>query len=126
RVDTRDNTSTGLALELHGYVWPRPAEKVVPAWGTGPFIGVQAGSSNNVINAVGVGWMFGLKLSGDASNHAALNLGIGYAAIPSVQSLGPEFVDGQKAPLDPSGKPIPIRYYTHDSGSFMMMASFTF
>jgi hypothetical protein len=125
-VDTRNNTSTGLALEIHHFFYSHKNSSDHPTWGMGPFVGLQAGTSN-IINAVGVGWMVGWKaLPGNTDSHAAFNLGVGYAGIPTVQSLGDEFKDGQKAPVDKDGKPLPIRYFTHDSGAFMFMASFTF
>ena len=121
RVNTRDNTNVGIALEMHRFFTAASHDGV----GYGPFIGVQAGTSN-VINAIGIGFMVGFKLGTDAKSHTSLNLGIGYAGVPAAKSLGNEFVEDQKAPVDTAGKPLPIRYETHDAGGIMMMASFTF
>jgi hypothetical protein len=96
------------------------------SFGWGPFLGVQAGADNNIISGVGAGLMFGWKMGADPDSHASLNFGIGYAALPAVKSLGSEFIENQKAPVDSSGKPLPVRYETHDAGGVMMMASFTF
>ena len=95
-------------------------------FGWGPFLGVQAGADNNVISGVGAGIMFGWRMSStDSDNHSSLNFGVGYAALPSTKSLGSEFVENQKAPVDSAGKALPIRYETHDAGGVMLMASFT-
>jgi hypothetical protein len=131
RVDTRQNTSAGLVLELHHFFTPKIPQPTTQTpnpgpqkWGLGPFIAVKGGTSN-LIDAVGGGIMIGFR-SSDPASHQSFNLGIGYAAILSAQSLGAEFVEDQKAPVDSSGKPLAIRYVTHDAGSLMMMASFTF
>jgi hypothetical protein len=94
--------------------------------GVGPFVGIQSGGDNKVINAIGGGLMFGFKTSDVPTSHSSLNIGVGYAGIIGAQSLGSEFVPDAKAPVDSAGKPLTIRFVTHDAGALMLLASFMF
>jgi hypothetical protein len=127
RVNTRANTTAGLMLETHYYIWPRPpadGEDDTRRWGTGPFVAAQPGSSQ-IISAVGAGWMFGFRRA-KGTRPSGFGLGVGYEAIPAAQVLGSEFVDGKPAPLGPNGSPLPIRFETQDKGSLMVILSVSF
>ena len=93
-------------------------------WGVGPFVAVQPGSSQ-IISAVGAGLMLGWRRP-KGTTPSGFGLGLGYEAIPSAQVLGPEFVNGQPAPLGPNGQPLPIRYETQDKGSILAILSVSF
>lgn len=123
RVNKRQNSNAGLILEVHQLFQPWAAHKRI---GVGPFIGIQAGGDTKVIESIGMGIMFGFKTTTDPKEHSSLNIGIGYSGIISAQSLGSEFVPDTKAPVDSAGKPLPIRYVTHDAGALMMVLSFMF
>jgi hypothetical protein len=120
RVNTRANTSAGFMFETHYYIWTGKKYPIA----TGPFVAAQPGSSQ-IISAVGAGWMLGFRRP-QGSATPGFGLGLGYEAIPAAQVLGSEFVDGQKAPVDPSGNPIPIRYETQDKGALLAIFSVTF
>jgi hypothetical protein len=127
RVNTRANTTAGLMLETHYFIWPRPPADDVQdnrKWGTGPFVAAQPGTSQ-IISAVGAGWMVGFRRP-KGSRPSGFGLGVGYEAIPSAQVLGSEFVDGKPAPLGPNGVPLPIRFETQDKGSLMVVLSVSF
>jgi hypothetical protein len=138
RVNTRANTTAGLILETHYYIWPWPKCVDLPLkpecggvqqadnrrWGTGPFVAVQPGSSQ-IIAAAGGGWMIGFRREKGAMPNG-FGLGVGYEAIPAAQVLGSEFVDGKPAPVGPNGQPLPIRYTTEDKGALLFVLSVTF
>jgi hypothetical protein len=124
RVNKRQNSSAGLLLEVHQLF--QPWSQTHNRLGIGPFVGIQSGGNNKVIDAIGGGLMFGFKTSDDKTSHASLNIGVGYAGVISAQSLGSEFVRDAKAPVDSAGKPLPIRFVTHDAGAVMFLASFMF
>ena len=133
RVDKRVNTSIGVVFEAHQLFTIRNYRRV----GIGPFIAIRATGENKIIDAAGAGIMFGFKPS--ATNDSALSIGIGYAGLVSVQSLGEEFEAGAAAPArvvntPASGTtpatttrtPLPLRYEKHDAGSLMIVTSFMF
>ena len=132
RVNTRANTAAGFMLESHYFIWPKPpSDAMLKAtnedprwWGTGPFVAAQPGSSQ-IISAVGAGWMIGFRRP-KGSTPSGFGLGVGYEAIPAAQTLGSEFIAGQKAPLGPNGQPLPIRYETQDKGSVLVILSVAF
>ena len=64
--------------------------------------------------------------SDDKTSRKGFGLGFGYAARPSAKTLGDEFKDGQPAPVDSTGKPLPIRFETRDKGSVLLVLAFTF
>lgn len=122
RVNTRANTTAGFMLEMHYLIWKWPHDQ--SRRGTGPFVAVQPGT-DQVISAVGAGWMIDWKV--DQTSRKGFGLGFGYAARPSAKTLGNEFVGGQPAPKDPTtGQPLPIRFETRDKGSVLAVLSFTF
>lgn len=131
RVNTRDNTTAGFMLETHYYVFPRPKPGVIlgtdvdqRTWGVGPFVAAQPGTSQ-VISAVGAGLMLGFRRP-KGTTPTGFGLGLGYEAIPAAQVLGGGFVNGQKAPVDSSGSPLPIQYETEDKGALLVVLSVAF
>lgn len=83
RVEDEENGIPRLLLEMHNFYWDIPKTKI----GHGPFVAVQPGSED-IINAVALGWMIGLKYSTNDKSNRSFNLGIGYAADPNVRILG--------------------------------------
>jgi len=138
RVDKTSNGIARIMLEAHYFFNPSkilvpakaatattpriPAEREYRNWGWGPFVAVQPGS-DEIINAIGLGLMFGFKYR-DTSNQS-FNLGFGLSVDPNTKVLGSEFVDGQPAPLGPDGKPLPIRYVTREQAGVLLLASFS-
>lgn len=131
RVNTRSNTAAGFLLETHYYIWPKVTPEMLNgtapdlrSWGTGPFVAAQPGTSQ-IVYSVGAGWMIGFRRP-KGSSPSGFGLGLGYEAIPSAQVLGSEFVNGQPAPVDSKGSPLPIRYETEDKGSLLVVLSVSF
>jgi hypothetical protein len=123
RVNSRSNTSANIGLEMHYFPW-QGKPKGMKGWlGTGPFVAVQPGS-DQIITALGGGWMIGFKANQD--DRKGFGLGFGYAAIPSAKTLGDEFVNKELAPKGPDGKFLPIRFEQRDKGSILVIASFVF
>ena len=122
RVNTRSNTNAGFMLEMHYlmHTWTYNNDKEI---GTGPFVAVQPGT-DQIISAVGAGWMVDWKVK--PNDRKGFGLGLGYAARPSAKTLGDEFVANQPAPVGPNGQPLPIRFETRDKGSVLVVLSFTF
>lgn len=116
RVLKTNNTVARIMLETHYFFQPKD-------WlGVGPFVAVQPGS-NEVINALGIGLMFGLRRSDDDS--ASFNIGIGFSTDPSTKTLGDGFKENELAPTGPDGAPLPIRYKTVNQKGFLLLASFS-
>ncbi|NOU12337.1 MAG: hypothetical protein HOO98_20310 [Nitrospira sp.] len=97
RIDRDNNTTANFILESHYFFTPDihiPIFNVEPKnWGTGPFIAVQPGTEN-IIQAVGAGWMIGFKRSSIIASDLArdrgdsFNLGFGIMLNPNAQVLG--------------------------------------
>jgi hypothetical protein len=88
----------------------------------GFFVAVQPGS-DELIDAVGAGWMWRwpdkLRLGGER----VLNIGIGLISDPNVDELGDGFVENEKAPLDPNGVPQQVRLKKTDRTGWFITAS---
>ncbi len=126
RVEDEDNARARIMLESH-YFFKTPHKffyTVAPEnWGHGPFIAIQPGT-DEIIEAVGFGWMIGFKKPGKDSNSSSSswNLGIGIAVDPNVRVLG----DGIEA-----NKPLPdgetaVRFKEESETGFLILASFKF
>ena len=119
QVNTRNNTTAGLVLEMHHYFLPSNHTN----FGVGPFVAVQSGT-DQVISAAGGGIMLGWKT--DAMNNKAFGLGFGYAGIPSAKVMVHGFVEGQKPtnPLPPGTTTVPLQ--TRDTGAILIVLSLNF
>lgn len=111
RIDRDNNTTANFLLESHYFFTPNanflpwfpmfnvPAEK----WGHGPFVAVQPGTQN-IIEAVGIGWMLGFKRSHIIASDLArdrgdsFNLGAGILVNPNSQVLGDGITKNQPLP----------------------------
>ena len=113
----RVNTHAGLMLEMHYFPWKNDR------FGHSPFVAAQPGS-DEIITAIGMGWMFGWKVS--AAGNKGFALGFGYSAQPTAKVLGDEFVENQPAPKGPDDKPLAVRLQTRDKGAVLFISSFVF
>lgn len=120
RVNKKNNAIARIMLEGH-YLFDFD-EQSQGTRGWGPFVAVQPGSEN-VINALGVGFMVAFRYSSESER--SFNLGIGYSVDPNSKVLGDEFVENAPAPLGPDGKPLAIRFQERDQGGFLALASFS-
>lgn len=116
RVDDQSNLSASILLESHYFF----AEADTPRFGHGPFVAIRSGGSDNqIIDAIGLGYMLGFRYS-DTSN-SSWNIGAGISVNPSAQVLG----DGitKNAPL-PAGE-TEVRTQQMSLLGFMVLASFS-
>jgi hypothetical protein len=65
-------------------------------WGLGPFVGIQPGGSDEIIEAFGLGVMIGFKRK--PTDTSSWNLGVAYIVDPSVKVLGDGFEENQEPP----------------------------
>lgn len=125
RVSKDQNDIARIMLESHYFFEPRDSDMnflgIVEGinWGHGPFVSLQPGT-NEIIEAIGIGWMIGFRRSKDSSS--SWNIGIGYVVDPNVQV----FADGiaENAPL-PNGE-TQIRFKETSQHGIFLMASFNF
>ena len=122
RVSKSKNSIPRVVLESHYFFVPKNSflylvdEKL---WGWGPFIALQPGTEN-VIDAIGWGFMVGFRRSVDSS--ASWNFGCGMIVDPNARILG----SGMKA-----DQPIPpgetqVRYEERSQWGILLMSSFSF
>lgn len=91
----------------------------VAMYGLGPFVAVQPGS-NEIIEAIGMGVMFGMRRAQTRSD--SFNIAVGYVVDPRVKVLG----DG----IEPN-KPLPagekqLRFKTTSQSGLLILFSFAF
>lgn len=88
-------------------------------WGHGPFVALQPGT-DEIIEAIGIGWMIGLRRDKDSSS--SWNIGIGYVVDPSVNTLGDGMIENELLPEGESQ----IRYKERSQDGIFLIASFNF
>jgi hypothetical protein len=123
RVDKKSNVRARVMLESHYFFsYDRVKDtKVLQTAGWGPFLALQPGT-DEIIDAIGLGVMFGWRRFGKETQ--SFNLGIGFVVDPQTKVLGDEFVENQPVPKDSTGAPLPIRYQETDQGGVLVLASF--
>jgi hypothetical protein len=131
RVEEQRNDLARFMFEAHYFFTPNfKLFGVDPyAWGTGPFVAIEPGADNKVINAIGLGWMIGFRTwTYDWATHlktwnnTSWNIGVGFAVDPTSKILG----DGIRAnqPLPPGETA--IRLKDTSQGGIMIITSFAF
>lgn len=115
RVVNQNRAAARIMLESH-YLFTRGADKM---WGWGPFVSVLS-SGDDLIDALGLGVMLGLRYSEDKAN--AFNLGVALAWDRDVQTLGDGLVENRPLP----GGETAIRYRHDDALGALVMLSFKF
>jgi hypothetical protein len=130
RVEEERNDLARIMLELHYFFTPNVSFlNVSPhAWGHGPFVAIEPGKEN-IINAIGAGWMIGFRNSTynwrtgvtTYDTTSSWNFGVGFV-VENSKILG----DGIRAnqPL-PAGEAA-IRYKDTSQGGVMFITSFSF
>jgi hypothetical protein len=126
RVENENNAVARIMLESHYFF--KPASKsflqMVEAgnWGHGPFVALQPGT-DEIIEAVALGWMVGFKRAGAPSNATnSWNIGIGLVVDPNVQVLGEGLEPNQ--PLPPGETQ--VRYKEESQVGILILTSFSF
>jgi len=119
RLEKQSDSSVGVFLEAH-YLWQ--TEHIIPPvlgieslsigcpnlhgensdtiCGFGPFVGVQPGGSDDIIEAIGAGVMWGFKGTGkNLFNSTQFNIGFGVFVDPTVETLGDGVFENQPLPV---------------------------
>lgn len=89
-------------------------------WGIGPFIALQPGGEENVIEAIGLGLMVGFRKNPDTTQ--SFNFGIGYVVDPNTRVLGDGIRQDQPLPVNETE----IRYKETSQDGLLFLASFSF
>lgn len=100
RVDTEHNDVARIMLESHYFFTPEK-KLMGKQWGWGPFVSLQPGS-DQIIEAVGLGVMLGLKRNTDTNDTSSWNIGIGAVTDPNVKVLGDGIAKNQPLPTGES------------------------
>ncbi len=117
RISKESNDIPRIMLESHYFFTCSDST----TRGYGPFIALQPGTEE-IIEAVGIGFMVGLKRSTDPEDKSSWNIGVGAVVDPAVRVFGEGIVKDQ--PL-PSGE-TNIRYQETSQFGVLLVASFSF
>ncbi|MDH3661022.1 MAG: hypothetical protein OEU92_13525 [Alphaproteobacteria bacterium] len=134
RVDKEQSAVAGIILESHYFGDCFAYEKAMfglkeateayfneGACGIGPFVAIQTGS-DDVIDAIGAGFMIGMKRTDNVSDTSSLNLGIGVIVDPEVTVLGSGIEEDQALPAGEDE----IRTKEQHQVAMLFLASFAF
>jgi hypothetical protein len=132
RVDEERNDLARIMLELHYFFTPdRNFGPIGPHnWGHGPFIAIEP-SKENVIGAIGLGWMIGFRNNKgswdkgvwqDRWDNTSWNFGIGFVVDPNSKILG----DGFRANQPPPPGENAVRLKDTSQGGVMFITSFSY
>ncbi len=128
RIKERSNASARILLESHYLFTPQLSGNGIfginnpeddKRLGFGPFIAFQPGT-NNVIDAIGIGFMVGLRRSANSSE--SFNIGLGVISDLSVKTLGAGIEADKPLPVGETA----IRYLTRDKTGILIMTSYSF
>lgn len=105
RVTQEADARVGIVLEGHYLfdMWQTEGERSTDI-GLGPFLAVQTGDNNNIIDSVGLGVMMGLSRH-DRDERGwgnSFNIGLGVMFDPTVQKLGDGIVANEPLPAEES------------------------
>lgn len=134
RVTTDENVKARVMLETHyfftpdNFLWIRTNRKIEnknkvadkKTFGVGPFIALQPGT-DEIIEAIGMGVMFGFKREASETTTGSWNFGVGMVVDPNVQVLG----DGFEENKPPPGSETQVRFKETDQWGVLLISSFT-
>lgn len=123
RVDGEKNFLPRVMLESH---WFSPTcMKDVERICHGPFVALQPGT-NNIIDAIGIGWMWGLPfgLSSGSERKGSWNIGAGVTAEPNAKTLGDGINKNQPLPSGESSTEVRTQNRTLLGVMILMSLSF--
>jgi hypothetical protein len=89
---------------------------------SGLFVAVQPGS-DELVDALGVGWMWRLPDKLQLFGNRTLNIGFGFMSDPNVAVLADGFAENMNAPQDSDGNFLPVRLRETDKTAFFITAS---
>ncbi len=129
RVDDENNDIARIMLESHYFFkQSKPftlfnSNVKVPSeqWGRGPFVAIQPGT-DEVIEAISLGMMWGFKKSPNPADKRSWNIGIGAVVDPNVKVLGDGISENVALPTGETG----IRYKDKSQWGLMLLTSFSF
>lgn len=116
RVTEENNTLARVLLESHYFFEPSTDKLYL---GHGPFIALQPGSTET-IDAIGMGWMIGLrkKASSGSYGNNSWNFGIGIIVDPNSKVLG-DGLEKNQPTLEQQ-----VRYKTESETGVLLFTSF--
>jgi hypothetical protein len=116
RVEADDNYRIAFGVEAHKFYYPKQND----SFGLGPFIALQLGSNDDIVDAFAAGLMFSFRRD-NADANGALNIGIGGFVDPGVQVLGDGIHENQVLPAGDT-----LRYKETTKFGFMVTVGFGF
>ncbi|WP_423604173.1 hypothetical protein [Sphingomonas sp. MS122] len=139
RVKDENNGRARIMLESHYFFTPcgrvfginglgrnectiengRVKSRAPASWGIGPFVALQPGDEN-VIEAIGMGFMIGFRKNPETTQ--SFNFGIGYVVDPNTRVLGDGVLQDQPLPVGETE----IRYKETAQSGLLFLASFSF
>jgi len=129
RVDDEDGATANIMLESH-YFFKSPSreggEKVFfgllekSKFGHGPFVAMRPGDED-IVDAIALGWMLGLKRENEVTDTASWNIGLGVVVDPDVQILG----DGIQANMPLPGLETEVRFKEKTQVGILILTSFS-
>jgi hypothetical protein len=102
RISQEQNKVARIMLESHYFFEPKSTDFGFLGmadgedWGHGPFVALQPGT-DEIIEAIGLGWMVGFRKNKDSN--ASWNLGIGIVIDPSVNVLADGIMANKALPI---------------------------
>ena len=127
RLSSGGRSDVGFWLETHAWIFSITTASVkkdgkdeqVTTQALGPFVGVQLGSDNKIVEALGLGIMYGVRIRPDSDQ--SINIGIGYSA-HQISVLTDGLVLNQPLPLGITSATTRSKYV----GAPMLITSFSF
>lgn len=136
RVERDNNFRGNFILESHYFFSPSARFLPLPSgwidvdpnnWGHGPFVAIQPGT-DNIIEALGMGWMFGFRRTSVIASEIApelgdsFNLGFGILVDPNTKVLGDGIVANQSLPSGEND----VRLKTTTELNWLFLFSYSF
>lgn len=131
RVNRTENVRARFVLESHFLFTPTNIGGVKrffgfentateKNWGVGPFIALQPGGAEAIIDAIGAGVMVGLRRSGTGTD--SFNIGVGVLYDLNVQTLGDGILENMPLP----GLEEEVRFKRQEQSGLLIMSSYSF
>ena len=121
RVDEERDATATIMLESH-YLF-KTGTTLGRDVGIGPFVVIQPGGSDEIVEAFGLGVMIGFKRKPETNaDTSSWNLGVAYVIDPSVKVLGDGFEENQPPPAGETG----IRFKEVSDTGILFLVSFNF
>lgn len=120
RVDKERDATATVMLESHYFFEMPPIGKNKKEWGLGPFVAIQPGGSDEIIEAFGIGAMIGFRR--EPKGTSSWNFGVAYIVDPSVKVLGDGFEENEPPPANETE----VRFKEVADTGILVIVSFSF